>query len=105
MQLLANPAMTKQLNELLLSDMNARQEEIPLEHDAVTKDGNPALLAYDFDMQRINRFNTGLNVYGLHGNLICFDFQIPVLKEYLTADIQFSSIDLNKFRRGFLHEP
>lgn len=90
---------------LFILYMNARQEDIPLEHDAVTKDGNPALLAYDFDMQRINRFNTGLNVYGLHGNLICFDFQIPVLKEYLTADIQFSSIDLNKFRRGFLHEP
>ena len=37
--------------------------------------------------------------------MICFDFQIPCLKRYLTADIHFSSIDLSKFRKGFLHEP
>lgn len=49
--------------------------------------------------------STGLNVYGRSGNLICFDFQIPVLKKYLTATIHFSSIDLCKFKRGFLHEP
>ena len=60
--------------------------------------------AYDFDMQRINRFNTGLNVYDLSGILVCFDFQIPCLRKYLTADIQFSSIDFQKFKRGFFHE-
>lgn len=101
MQLLAYPAMTKQLNELLLSDMNACQEEIPLEHDAVTKDGNPALLAYDFDMQRINRFNTGLNVYGLHGNLICFDFQIQFSKNTSQQTFNSPVLTLTNSEGGF----
>ena len=51
----------KTLDNLLLSDLGCRSDSIPLEHDATDASGNPILLAYDFDMQRINRFNTGLN--------------------------------------------
>lgn len=105
LKLLTNPKLMAALNTLLLSDLGTRRDDLPIEHDAIDTSGNPTLLAYDFDMQRINRFNTGLNVYGRSRTLICFDFQIPVLKKYLTADIQFSSIDLAKFKRGFLHEP
>lgn len=105
LKLLSDPEMMARLNRLLLSDQGSRREDMPIEHDAIDESGRLTVLAYDFDMQRINRFNTGLNVYGRSGNLICFDFQIPVLKEYMTADIQFSSIDLSKFRKGFLHEP
>lgn len=105
LKLLVHPEIMEKLDNLLLSDLGCRSDSISLEHDATDASGNPILLAYDFDMQRINRFNTGLNVYGRSGNLICFDFQIPVLKKYLTATIHFSSIDLCKFKRGFLHEP
>lgn len=105
LKLLSNPEMMKRLNQLLLSDLNNKNETLPIDHDAVSADGSPVILAYDFDMHRINRFNTGLNVYEKSGNLICFDFQIPVLKKYLSANIHFSSIDLNKFRKEFLHEP
>jgi hypothetical protein len=94
-----------QLNQLLLSDCFPQREDLPIEHDGIDSQENPILLAYDFDMQRINRFNTGLNVYGLSGNLICFDFQLPCLKKYLTADIHFSSIDFQKFKRRFFNEP
>lgn len=105
LKLLVNPKMAAKLNQLLLSDQNRHGRDLPMEYDAVDQDGTPTILAYDFDMHRINRFNTGLNVYGKSGNLICFDFQIPVLEQYLTANIRFSSIDLSKFRKGFLHEP
>ena len=105
LRLLVRPQMLQQLDRLLLSDYFSHQEELPIEHDGIDSQNHLVLLAYDFDMQRINRFNTGLNVYGRSGNLICFDFQIPVLKKYLTATIHFSSIDLCKFKRGFLHEP
>lgn len=104
LQLLTNPHMISQLNHLLLSDQSICSNNIPIEHDAVDLNGNPTLLAYDFDMQRINRFNTGLNIYGLHGTLICFDFQVPCLKKYMTDNVQFSSIDFLKFKEGFLHE-
>ena len=105
LKLLVRPRLMKQLDQLLLSDLGPRQPDLPIEHDGVDASGNPAVLAYSFDMQQINRFNTGLNVYGKKGVLICFDFQIPCLKRYLTSDIRFSSIDLVKFRKGVLHEP
>lgn len=105
LKLLCSPKLMETLDMLLLSDLKPRRNDLPIEHDAIDAHENPTLLAYDFDMQRINRFNTGLNVYGKSGNLICFDFQLPVLEKYLTADIQFSSIDLAKFKRRFLHEP
>lgn len=105
LKLLVRPRLMKHLDQLLLSDLGSRQPDLPIDHDGVDASGNPAVLAYDFDLHRINRFNTGLNVYGRKGVMICFDFQIPCLKRYLTADIRFSSIDLSKFRKGFLHEP
>ena len=105
LKLLVRPRLLKQLDQLLLSDLGPRQPDLPIEHDGVDASGNPAVLAYSFDLHQINRFNTGLNVYGRKGVMICFDFQIPCLERYLTADIHFSSIDLSKFRKGFLHEP
>ncbi len=105
LKLLMNPKLTARLNQLLLSVLEACQGDTRFEYDAVTPDGIPTLLAYDFDMQRINRFNTGLNVFGMSGNLICFDFQIPVLEKYIDSNVHFSSIDLAKFRKEFLNEP
>lgn len=103
--LLLYPKMAARLNQLLLSDQKSLRGELPMEHDAVAYDGSPTMLAYDFDMQRLRRFNKGLDVYGLSGNLICFDFQIPVLERYMNRNVRFSSIDLAKFRKEFLHEP
>lgn len=105
LRILTYPKLMVNLNQLLLSDLHNKRNELPIEHDAVDDSGTPVILAYDFDMQRINRFNTGLNVYGQKGNLICFDFQFPILQKYLSADIQFSSIDLAKFRKGLMHDP
>ena len=105
LKLLMNPKMIAALNQLLLSDQEGLQGDIPFEHDAIAPGGIPTLLAYQFDMQRICRFNKGLDVYGMTGNLICFDFQIPVLKKYMNSNVHFSSIDLIKFRKEFFHEP
>lgn len=88
-----------------MSDQEELQGDIPFEHDAVAPNGTPTLLAYDFDMQRICRFNKGLDVYGMSGNLICFDFQTPVMKKFMNKNVSFSSIDLATFRKEFLHEP
>ncbi len=105
LKLLMKPKMMAALNQLLLSDQESLQGDIPFEHDGIAPGGAPTLLAYDFDMQRICRFNKGLDVYGMSGNLICFDFQIPVLEKYMGSNVRFSSIDLAKFRKEFLHEP
>ena len=103
LKLLTAPDQMLQLNRLLLSDMLPAKEDLPIEHDALSAEGKPVLLAYDFDMQRITRFNAGLHAYRKPGIIICFDFQLPCLKKYITADIQISCIDLHKFKRSFLY--
>lgn len=105
MKLLCNTKLHQKLDHLLRSDLLPPNGQLTIEHDALTLDGDAVLFAYDFDMVRINKFNTALHLFGYHGVLIAFDFQMPVLKEYLGISLQYSSIDFQKFRRGFLHEP
>ncbi|MDO4275114.1 MAG: hypothetical protein Q4D16_15705 [Eubacteriales bacterium] len=105
LKLLCDTKMQQKLNRLLGSDLLSSNEQLTIEHDAMTSNGDVVLFAYDFDMIRINKFNTALKLFGYHGVLIAFDFQMPVLKEYLGTGLQYSSIDFQKFRRGFLHEP
>lgn len=105
LKLLCNTKLQQKLDQLLGSDLLPCNELMLIEHDALTSDGEAVLFAYDFDMVRINKFNTALHLFGYQGMLIAFDFQMPVLKEYLGAGLKYSSIDFQKFKRGFLHEP
>lgn len=105
LKLLYSPKLSKNLHQLLCSDLEPKNPQLAVEHDAVTSEGELVLIAYDFDMIRINKFNTGLNLFGYSGVLIAFDFQLPVLKQYLSADIQYTGIDFLKFKRRFFHEP
>ncbi len=103
LKLLVKPEMMAALDRLLLSNQENLKGDIPFEHDAVASNETPTLLAYDFDMQRICRFNKGLDVYGMAGNLICFDFQKTVLGQYFRETASIETIDLKKFERRFLH--
>ena len=102
LRLLCTPQLQSSLHKLLLSDLQQRCPEYNFEHDAVS-DGHPVLLAYDFDMLRISRFNTALSLYGLRGILICFDFQKDVLQEYFKELVSIETIDLQKYERSFLN--
>lgn len=104
LKLLCNRRLSLKLQELLRSDLYDKDEKLTIEHDALTASGEVVLFAYDFDMIRINKFNTSLNLFGYQGIIIAFDFQIPTLKKHLSASVQYSSIDFLKFKRGFLHE-
>ena len=102
LKLLVKPELMAALDRLLLSDQENLKGDIPFEHDAVASNETPTLLAYDFDMQRICRFNKGLDVYGMSGNLICFDFQKAVLKQYFRETVSIETIDLKKFEGRLL---
>lgn len=104
LKLLCNRRLCRKLQQLLRSDLYDRDETLTIEHDALSASGEVVLFAYDFDMIRINRFNTSLNLFGYSGVIVAFDFQIPPLKKHLSANVQYSSIDFLKFKRGFLHE-
>ncbi len=103
LKILCNPTLIKKLNHLLSSDLLPKNS-LAIEHDAITEEGKAVLFAYDFDMPRINKFNTALQLFGYQGILVAFDFQIPVLKKYLGTHIQYSVIDFQKFKRSFFHE-
>lgn len=102
-KLLCSTSIQKQLNNLLLSDMLPKENDA-FEHDALDANGKPVLLAYDFDMIRINKFNAALGIFEKQGTIICFDFQQPVLQSVMNPNVSYSSIDFSKFKRGFLHE-
>ena len=101
LRLLCSPATQEALRNLLLSDLQPPRPGHGLEHDALS-DGSPVLLAFDFDMLRLSRFRTALSFHGLSGNLICFDFQEPVLRQYFGDAAAIETIDLYKFERRFL---
>lgn len=102
LRLLCSPATQEALRNLLLSDLQPPRPGHGLEHDALS-DGRPVLLAFDFDMLRLSRFRTALSFHGFSGNLICFDFQEPVLRQYFGDAATIETIDLYKFERRFLH--
>ena len=102
LKLLCSPALLKGLKNLLLSDLQPPCPDYGLEHDAVSE-GMPVLLAFDFDMLRLSRFRTALSFHGLTGNLVCFDFQKPVLQQYFGEAATIETIDLKKFEGRFLH--
>ena len=102
LKLLCSPALLKGLKSLLLSDLQPPCPDYGLEHDAVSE-GMPVLLAFDFDMLRLSRFRTALSFHGLTGNLVCFDFQKPVLQQYFGEAATIETIDLKKFEGRFLH--
>lgn len=100
-KLLCDSVSCRKLAALLLSDLDMPDAGLGLEHDATTKEGNPVLLAFDFDMLRISRFLTGLKLYQCYGHLICFDFQEAALLLYCGNTVTISIIDLEKFERRF----
>ena len=103
-KLFCDASVTERLNKVLLSDFQPANKNLTIENDALDTDGNPVLLAYDFDMQRIARFKAGLILLKKKGTIICFDFQYDVLDEYFgeNTDVKIQKIDAIKFRKAFL---
>ena len=102
LKLLCSPYLRESLSKLLLSDLQPPCPDYGMEHDA-TSDGIPVMLAFDFDMLRLSRFHTALSLHGYTGNLICFDFQKPVLLQYFGDAVTIETIDLDKFEGRFLN--
>lgn len=101
LKLLCDPEKRMALNELLSSDLNAKEPGWLVENDAIDQDGDPVLFAYDFDMPRIVRFTTALGLHGKRGTILCFDFQADVLRRYCGERVRFQTIGFEKFEGRF----
>jgi len=96
-----------QLNLLCSSKMNSLKhsmlnglcpvdEKHPVEHDAMTEDGNPVLFCCLPDIPRLIKFRIGIHVHGKFGTVIAFDFQKEMLGKYLGNRVEFITLNLEK---------
>lgn len=99
--LLCDCAKTAQLNDILKQGLTTRATSRAIEHDAFEADGTPVLFCYFFDLPRIARFNSALDLMDSSGTIICFDFQVDVLRRYCGSRVRFQTIDFIKFERRF----
>ena len=59
------------------------------------------LFAHTFDLPRIKRFKQGLEIRGVQGMIICFDYQKEVLERYLGNRVQIQAISYVKWEHEF----
>ena len=60
-------------------------------------------LPYTCDFPRIRRFDTALELHGMTGTLICFDYQEEALREICGQRVILQSIDFQQFERSVLY--
>lgn len=101
LRLLCERDKTKELHQMLMGGLYPPEALMIIEHDAIDEDDRPVLFAYFFDMPRINRFKTALELQGKKGVILCFDYQKKVLQEFCGRQVSFQTIDLTKFERRF----
>lgn len=59
--------------------------------------------SYTCDFPRIRRFDTALELHGMTGTLICFDYQEEALREICGQCVMLQSIDFQQFERSVLY--
>ena len=97
LKLLCNQNKTITLINTLLRDYNPKDPKYPIEHDALTKDGNPVLFCCLLDIPRLIRFKAGLSLHEKAGVVVAFDFQLEFLGRYLGSDeVEFVKLSLDK---------
>lgn len=101
LQLLCNRFLCEQLNDILMTDLEEQNPASAIENDAFTEDGVPVLFAHTFNLPRIKRFMRGLDMHGVQGMIICFDYQKEVLERYMGERVCFQTISFAKWEREF----
>ena len=72
-----------------------------MEHDALDAEGRPVLLALDFDLPRLRRFRSAMELFSYTGRIFCFDFQAPVLQAYMGGLADVQPVSLEKAMKEF----
>lgn len=100
-KLLCSQEMTSELDRILSQGLNPKAANWHIENDALDQNGEPVLFGYFFDLPRLARFNTALQLQRKIGTIICFDFQRESLVRYCGSGVRFQTIDFDKFERRF----
>ncbi|MBE5812861.1 MAG: hypothetical protein E7314_04320 [Clostridiales bacterium] len=82
LKLLINSEKRAYLRESVIQAFRLRDSLFPFAADGIDTEDRVTLLAYEFDMEKIRKFKSGLEMFEKTGIVICFDFQRKVLEEY-----------------------
>ena len=100
LRLLCDAQHCRTLDAILADGLYERIPNWLVENDAIDSAGNPVLFAYTCDFPRIRRFDTALELHGMTGTLICFDYQEDALREICGHRVTLQSIDFQQFERS-----
>lgn len=92
LQMLMYPVLSQEFNRSIQGYLPDTFPSEQIQYDAVDKYGRPVLIAWDFDMRRIQDFSLNLVRTGHLGTVYCFDFQAPVLMNYFGSLAEIKSI-------------
>lgn len=101
LRLLCCPDKAAELDRILMQGLYGREAGWHIEIDAIDSDGEPVLFGYFFDLPRIVRFQTALELQKRGGTIICFDFQSETLRRFCGSQARVQTIDFTKFKRRF----
>lgn len=104
LRLLCCPEKTAALNRTLSLDLSPKKTDWSIENDGFDNQGNAILFGYFFDIPRINRFCSALQIQERTGTIICFDFQSEVLFRCFGNRISLQTISFEKFEGRFFHQ-
>ena len=103
LRLLCDTQQRRTLDVILADGLHEGIPNWRVENDAIDSEGNPVLFAYTCDFPRIRRFDTALELHGMTGTLICFDYQEEALREICGQCVMLQSIDFQQFERSVLY--
>ena len=103
LMLLCSDSLRSALDRILMQGLTPPDPELPMEHDAIGKRGEPVLFSYLPDIPRLNRFHTALQLQDRMGTVICFDFQKETLARCLDDRAKLQPIHFQKFEGRFFH--
>jgi hypothetical protein len=101
LKLLCDNARMNALKTAMLKGLLPANSKYPIEHDALTEDGNPVLFCCLLDIPRLVLFKTGVLLHGKMGKVIAFDFQKEILGRYLGNEVEFKTLSLEKLMERF----
>jgi hypothetical protein len=101
LKLLYDDARMTAFSGALSKGLQSYDSKYPIEHDALTEDGNPVLFCCLLDIPRFLRFRNGLSLQGKAGKIIAFDFQQEVLMRHIGERAEFMTISFEKFAARF----
>lgn len=102
MEMLKDKNVCEDLYCILTEDFRISEEENYVINDGYNNDGKPVLVCVDCDLKRLVQFISQLDFTGQTGEVICFDFQKEVLKEYCGKNAKVAAVDFEKFQESFM---